>query len=131
MITKELSPASPQVQNWHELHRAAIHETDRKKLPSRINEAEEAVARPQPRTVCNAGKEFRRTRRAWSRDVHTASVEFLSQIEKWPHGLKVEPDFEAHVSGEEYRPPYFRSEALGDLRSEGESARSFVTRDFK
>ena len=45
MITEELSSAPPEVQNWHELHKAAMRETDRKKLPSRINEAEKAVAR--------------------------------------------------------------------------------------
>jgi hypothetical protein len=45
MITEALSSASPEVENWHELHRAAMHETDCKELPFRINEAEKALAR--------------------------------------------------------------------------------------
>jgi hypothetical protein len=45
MITKALSPASPEIENWHELHRAAMRETDCKGLPFRINEAEKALAR--------------------------------------------------------------------------------------
>ena len=45
MIRKELLSASSEVQDWHELHRAAMHETDLRELPSRINEAEKALAR--------------------------------------------------------------------------------------
>ncbi|HET6181349.1 MAG TPA: hypothetical protein VFE61_30805 [Candidatus Sulfotelmatobacter sp.] len=45
MTTKALSSASPEVENWHELHRAAMRETERKELPFRINEAEKALAR--------------------------------------------------------------------------------------
>ena len=44
MIREELLSASPEVQHWHELHTAAIQETDLTKLPSRIYEAEKALA---------------------------------------------------------------------------------------
>lgn len=43
MITKKLPLASTAVQNWRELYRAALFETDRRKLPSRIAEAERAL----------------------------------------------------------------------------------------
>ena len=56
MITEELSPASPKVQHWHDLHRAAMYEMDRKKLPSRIQEAEEAVARRSRELFAMPGK---------------------------------------------------------------------------
>ena len=45
MIAEESSFVSPEGQEWHQLHRAAMSETDPRKLPSRIYEAEKALAR--------------------------------------------------------------------------------------
>jgi hypothetical protein len=45
MIAEESSFVTPEGQDWHQLHRAAMSETDRKKLPLRIHEAERALAR--------------------------------------------------------------------------------------
>ena len=45
MAAEEPLSTSPETQDWHQLHRAAMHETDPKKLPSRILEAEKALAR--------------------------------------------------------------------------------------
>jgi len=45
MIAEQSSFVTPEGQDWHQLHRAAMSETDRKKLPLRIHEAERALAR--------------------------------------------------------------------------------------
>ena len=37
--------ATRSLQNWHRLYEAALHETDRQKLPTRIAEAEKALRR--------------------------------------------------------------------------------------
>ncbi len=42
MMTKKL-PSSTAAQNWRELYQAALFETDRQKLSSRIAEAERAL----------------------------------------------------------------------------------------
>ena len=44
MGAEEFLSTSPEIQDWHQLHRAAMQETDPKKLLSRIIEAEEALA---------------------------------------------------------------------------------------
>lgn len=56
MITEALSSASPEVENWRELHRAAMHETDRKEFPFRINDAEQALARRSREVFALPGK---------------------------------------------------------------------------
>ena len=45
MAAEEPLFPSAEVQDWQQLHRAAMHETDPKKLPSRIIEAEKALSR--------------------------------------------------------------------------------------
>jgi hypothetical protein len=45
IVAPVLESAPAAVQSWRELYKAAIAETDRNRLPSRINEAETALAR--------------------------------------------------------------------------------------
>ena len=44
MAAPVLESATATIQRWRELHKAAMAETDREKLPYRINEAEKAIA---------------------------------------------------------------------------------------
>jgi hypothetical protein len=64
MITEASSSASPEVENWRERHRAAMHKTVRKELPFRINDVEKALARHSRELFALPGKHLEE-RKEW------------------------------------------------------------------
>ena len=47
--------AAEELSSWHQLHKAAMQETDPKQLPSRIIEAEKALARRSRELFAQSG----------------------------------------------------------------------------
>jgi hypothetical protein len=45
------TPTLTKIDRWHELYKAALFETDKKKIPTRIAEAEQGNCCARPRAV--------------------------------------------------------------------------------